>query len=146
MGVTINEVALLGIVDNLPPRMSGLADMLLANDTTNLNEIKRVVLEKQDAAQRMEVDNAVVLDTTVGLVARTGKPLCVWCHEEGHTAHMCPHRRQGAKAQGSTQPPRESQRCYECNKMGHIARNCPRKMGAQASVAQLLQAAVEPTA
>ena len=136
MGITVNEVALLGIVDNLPGDMAGIADIVLANESTELAVVKRLVLEKQDALQRMEVDTAANLNTQAGK-----KVTCMWCGQDGHWAVRCPH--------GRTRQTNLNMTCYGCNKVGHIKRNCPQNpqgskaKQVQATVAQLLHAAAE---
>ena len=146
MRVTIEEVAMLGIVDNLPPKMKGLADMILAKGTADLNEVLRLVLEKQDAVQRMEVDTAMVLATKVAYA-----PKCVWRGAEGHWAADCQRGGVGAQEKKGGRGGKGVTRRYACGGRGHIARECTswkgsKGMGAQASVARLLAAAGSPEA
>ena len=139
MGVSVDEVALLGILDNLPDEMKGVADMVLASGNADLSEAKRLVLEKKDAVQRMEVDTAANLSTQAGR-----QPSCMWCGENGHWAAKCPSRTGASSASAQPKGP-----CFKCSKMGHVARNCLSqalaKGGVKASVATLLHAATEPT-
>ena len=153
MGVTIEEVALLGIVDNLPAEMAGVADIVLANGTTDLTLVKRLVLEKQDALQRMEVDTVANLSTNAGR-----NPACVWRGQGGHWAASCPQNKsaktskgKGGSYTGKGGPDNWGRRatCYLCSKEGHVVRNCPQlahgkgHSQAQATVAHLLHAAAE---
>ena len=122
MGVTIEEVALLGIVDNLPPKMKGLADMMLAKGDVDLKEAKRLVLEKQDAVQRVEVDTARLLATNVPEATK-----CMWCGTKGHWAADCTRRKASVSEEKGVRGVKGRKQCFECNEFGHIAWACPRK-------------------
>ena len=51
MGVPVDEVALLGILDHLLGGVKGVAAMVLASGGADLSEAKRLVLAKKDTAQ-----------------------------------------------------------------------------------------------
>ena len=140
MGVTIQEVVLLGIVDNLPPKMKMLGDMIRSREMTDLGTVKRLIVETHDAQQRTEVDTTALLATKA-----VSKPTCMWCGEAGHWARNCPHQMTVTAMQRPGKGKGKGARCWTCGKVGHLSATCVQYKSAHASVAQLLQSAVDTT-
>ena len=133
---TVEKSRATGRHASLPTELRGVGDMCLTSNITDISTIKRMVLEKSDAVDRMEVQRVSNLATQAS-GAQVRNRVCMFCGSVDHWMADCAKSKETLNAAQKGKGAGKGGLCFKCQKPGHIARYC-KAGGAEASVAQLL--------
>jgi hypothetical protein len=132
--ITLEEVAIIGVLDGLPDALSVTREIALATPNLTLDNLKRSILEKVDALNRAEGADQAAQGLAVGTQQKqkSDRPTCMWCGKLGHYAASCfqnPHNANNKlkDAEGSTGEPKDKKKKFKDKKK--------KKGGAQANTA-----------